>query len=490
MNLVELTLAVPAEERESHLQKMCAEDTGLFRQVWQYVQWEVRMKGFLLDPLGSSESDEQSFRPGDVLDGRFRILREVAQGGMGIVYEAWDDKLERRIALKRAKPGFQKRLPPEVRNASEISHPNVCKIFEIHTASLNEGEVDFITMEFLEGETLSEKLSRGISKEEAQSIALKVYAGLTAAHRNNVTQGDLKSSNGYLTTSADGTMRAVITDFGLARGREASPGTVQSEPTGGTPAYMAPELWKGHKPSLASDVYAFGVILNELILGQSPQGPEITAVDWSRARHVQKRPPGVTRKWDRIIARCLDPDPARRFRDAAEVTRAITPSVTRRLFFVGAAAILLAIGSSIVTYQNAQMPRKLVRLALLPFEVDTAAKPLSEGLLLDAGDRLSHVEPGSVSLTVVPLSDSLLNNVNQPREARTMLGATHSLSGKLTRQNGRILVDAYLTDTESLVQLNEWRGEYAEGELRNMPAALAGMVTGALKLAPLAKTVT
>ena len=217
MNLVELTLAVPAEEREVYLQKTCGGDTELFRQVWQYVQWEVRMKGFLLDPLGSSESDEQNFKPGDVLDGRFRILREVAQGGMGIVYEAWDEKLERRIALKRAKPGFHKRLPPEVRNASEISHPNVCKIFEIHTASLDEGDVDFITMEFLEGETLSEKLRRGLSKEEAQNIALQICAGLAEAHRNQVIHGDLKSNNVYLTTGADGKVRAVITDFGLAR---------------------------------------------------------------------------------------------------------------------------------------------------------------------------------------------------------------------------------------------------------------------------------
>ena len=108
MNLVERTLAIPAEEREAYLQKTCGGDTELFGQVWQYVQWEIRMKGFLLDPLGPTESDEQNFKPGDVLDGRFRILREVAQGGMGIVYEAWDEKLERRIALSAPNPVFRK----------------------------------------------------------------------------------------------------------------------------------------------------------------------------------------------------------------------------------------------------------------------------------------------------------------------------------------------------------------------------------------------
>jgi serine/threonine protein kinase/tetratricopeptide (TPR) repeat protein len=490
MNLVELTLAVPAEEREAYLQKTCGHDPELFRLVWEYVQGQLRMNGFLLDPLGSSESEEQNFKPGDVLDGRFRILREVAQGGMGIVYEAWDEKLERRIALKCAKPGFQKRLPPEVRNASEISHPNVCKIFEIHTASMDEGDVDFITMEFLEGETLSDRLRRGISKEEAQSIALQICAGLSEAHRNRLIHGDLKSNNIYLTTGTDGKIRAVITDFGLARKPEVSMGNLQSGVVAGTPSYMAPELFAGQKASLASDVYALGVILNELILGQFPRGPDVTELDWSQSRHVQKRPPGVNRKWDKVIARCLDPDPARRFRDAGEVTRALTPSVPRRLFFTTAAVILLAIVSNVVTYQNTQTPPKVVRLAVLPFEADAATKPLAEGLLLDTGNRLSHVKPGSGKLTLVPLGDSLQNNVDQPAQARTMLGATHSLSGKLKRENGHIVVSAYLTDTQSLVQLNEWRAEYGEGELQNMPVALAGMVTGTLKLAPLVQQPT
>ena len=345
-------------------------------------------------------------------------------------------------------------------------------------------------MEFLEGETLSDKIRRGISKDEAQSIALQICAGLAEAHRNRVIHGDLKSNNVYLTTGTDRKLRAVITDFGLARRPEVSMRSLQSDPVAGTPSYMAPELWKGHKASVASDVYALGVILNELILGQFPRGPDITAVDWNHSRHVQKRPRGVNRKWDRIIARCLDPDPARRFRDAAEVTRALTPSVSRRLFFASAAAILLVIVSNIVTYQNTQVPTKLVRLAVLPFEADADAKPLTEGLLLDTGNRLSHVKPGSGRLTLVPLSDSLQNNVGKPAQARTMLGATHSLSGKLRRENGRILVSAYLTDTQSLVQLNEWQAEYSESELQNMPLALAGMVTGTLKLLPVAQEVT
>src|SRR6202171_1569650 len=196
LSLVDLVLARRADEREACLRSACEDDPELFDQVWKYVQWDQRMNGFLLEPLYPPAYNEHPFEPGELLMERFRIVREVAQGGMGIVYEAVDQKLERRIALKCAKTGFRKRLPPEVRNAREISHPNVCKIFEIHTASAERGEIDFLTMEFLEGETLAERLRRGrLPEKEARTIARQLCAGLAEAHRKQVIHGDLKSNN-------------------------------------------------------------------------------------------------------------------------------------------------------------------------------------------------------------------------------------------------------------------------------------------------------
>src|SRR5437762_2048868 len=187
------------------------------------------MKGFLLEPLYPATPPERPFEPGQLVDDRFRIVNEVAEGGMGIVYEAVDEKLDRRIALKCAKTRFRKRLPPEVRNAREISHPNVCKIFEIHTASLPDGDIDFISMEYLEGETLTARLrSAPFPEKEAREIAQQLCAGLAEAHRCKVVHGDLKSSNVMLTKGPDGSTRAVITDFGLARPAETGQRTVQS----------------------------------------------------------------------------------------------------------------------------------------------------------------------------------------------------------------------------------------------------------------------
>src|SRR5437660_193520 len=200
MNLVELALARPPEYREAYLRSACSSDPQLLKEVWKYVQWEERMNGFLLEPLYPPVSSEDPFEPGQTLVNRFRIVRKVGEGGMAVVYEALDEKLDerlgRRIAIKCAKTGFRKRLPPEVGHAREIGHPNVCKIFEIHTASTDHGEVDFVTMEFLEGPTLAERLLEGaLPDQEARTIAQQLCAGLAEAHRNQVIHGDLKSNN-------------------------------------------------------------------------------------------------------------------------------------------------------------------------------------------------------------------------------------------------------------------------------------------------------
>ncbi len=193
MTLVEEALGRPESEREAYLRSACGSNAALFAEAWSYVQWEKRMQGFLLDPVRAAGEDRPPFEAGQILINRFRVVREVARGGMGIVWEAIDQKLDRRVALKCAKEGFGKQLPPEVRNAREISHPNVCKIFEIHTAATVDGEIDFISMEFLEGETLAERLRRGpLPESEARAIAQQLCSGLAEAHRNHLIHGDLK----------------------------------------------------------------------------------------------------------------------------------------------------------------------------------------------------------------------------------------------------------------------------------------------------------
>ena len=496
MNLVELALSQPPDTREAYLLAACAGDAELFSQVWDYVQWNHRMQDFLLEPLYPALSQYQ-FEPGELLADRFRIVREVAQGGMGIVYEANDERLGRRIALKCAKSGFNKRLPPEVRHASEISHPNVCKIFEIHTASTRGGEIDFLTMEFLDGETLAARLSRGrLPEAEARAIARQICAGLAEAHRNRVVHGDLKSNNVILTEHAGGGVRAVITDFGLARkppapaGNNAGSWTASAVSTasaagsseaGGTPDYMAPELWKGEKPSAASDVYALGVILYELASSQRPYPRELTWQD--RLKH---KPPPVGHGWDSILQRCLNPDPAKRFLDAGEVAAALEPSRALRWWLAAAAAVLLAAISGLITFQRATAPRESMSIAMLPLQAGPDAAALAEVVTHDAAAELAHLKGGKrARLTAIPLADATRRHVDSAAAARSALGATHVVSGTITREDGRVVLRAFLTDTRTQANSGDWKAEYAPGEVRYAAAALAAMVTASLHLPPL-----
>jgi tetratricopeptide (TPR) repeat protein/TolB-like protein len=487
MSLVEMALARPPDDREAYLQSACAGNSELFGQVWNYVESEQRMKGFLSDPLFPRALFDHPFEPGELLDGRFRIVRELAQGGMGIVYEAMDEKLERRIALKCAKIGFRKRLPPEVRNASEISHPNVCKIFEIHTASTQQGDIDFLTMEFLDGATLAERLRGGpLPQEEARTIALQLCAGLAEAHRNRVIHGDLKSSNVILTAGGGRACRAVITDFGLARSQEAFERSMQSGALGGTPEYMAPELWMGEKASIASDIYALGVILYELASGRRPVQPEGGTGDW-----LGWKPPAVHPKWDRILQRCLDPDPARRFRDADAVAQVLAPPRNRRWFLAAAAAAVLAAVTGTVTYQRATAPLESVRLAILPFESGDASGPVAGRFLRDVADQVGRLKGNKqTKLEVISLSNVLRRHADSVEKASAVLGATHVLRGTIEKEKDQLKLQAFLTDARSRVDLKEWRAQYGVAEERYIPVVLASMVTETFHLPPPALAAT
>ncbi len=473
MNLVELALGQPEQERRAYLQRACAGESKLFDQAWEYVQWESRMQGFLLEPLYSPPLNEHPFEPGELLDGRFRILREIAQGGMGVVYEAMDERLERRIAIKCAKTGFRKRLPPEVRHAREITHPNVCKIFEIHTARTPAGEIDFVTMEYLEGETLADRLKRGpLPEAEARAIARQLCSGLAEAHGKGVIHGDLKSNNVILTKVADGSTRSVITDFGMSRATEAAQSTLQSGPRGGTPDYMAPELLMGEKASVASDVYALGVMLHELVSGRKPAAGAAIAV------HP---------KWNAIVAKCLAADPKDRYANAAQIAQAFEPPRTRRWFLMAAAAVLVATITGVVTYQRATAPKEVVRLAMLPFTYSADLAPVAEAVFREASANLAKIRGGTkVRYSAVPLVEIQRAKVDTPEQAKAVFRATHILHGTLTKEEDRIVLRALLTDTRTGVNTKEWKTDYAPGQVRYIPVALAGFATGALHLPTLA----
>ncbi len=482
MSLVEKVLDQPAEDRERYARVVCDGDDTLFEEVWRYVTWDERMKGFLLEPVCRLPADEPALEPGEILEHRFRIIRRVAAGGMGVVYEAWDQKLDRRIAIKCAKAGFHARLSPEVRHASDINHPNVCKTWDIHTASAASGDFDFLTMEFIEGETLAERLREGaLPDKEARSIANQLCAGLAEAHRRQVIHGDLKSSNVLLAEGVDGA-RAAITDFGLARSWMPQDPSAAAGELGGTLDYMAPELLRHGAPSIASDIYALGVILHEIAVGHAPFASDVPVEE-----RLVRRPALLSHAWSNAIARCLETEPARRWASVPEVAKALVPFPRLRVFLT-AAAVVLAIAAGAFLYSREAAPAPAVRLAILPFAADAGSKSLSDGLLQDTADRLGRMKDGGEKLTVIPHRDAIRNRVDAPERAAALLGATHTLSGTITNANHRVSIHAVLTDARTRLQLKQWDAEYEPGELGSLPMALAGIVTGTLRLPPLAYT--
>lgn len=154
MTIVAMALRQPADQRDAYLRLVCGNDPELYCELAETVEWEQRMGSFLLHPMFAFKEFAPPFDPGQVISGRFEIIREIGEGGMGVVYQAFDRKRNQAIAIKAAKPGFHRLLSPELEGALKVRHPNICLVNEIHTAQTDHGEIDFLTMELLEGETL------------------------------------------------------------------------------------------------------------------------------------------------------------------------------------------------------------------------------------------------------------------------------------------------------------------------------------------------
>jgi eukaryotic-like serine/threonine-protein kinase len=234
-----------------------------------------------IEPLPGEDDSRAAgpvtFSTGELVADRYRIVRFIGQGGMGEVYEADDLELRLRLALKTVRPEIARdqqaieRFKREIRIARKVTHPNVCRIFDLghHRRAPSGHEIIFLTMELLLGETLAERVRRTgrMSTAEALPLAGQITAGLAAAHAAGIVHRDLKADNIILVLSQEGqqTPRARVTDFGLAYAG-AAPDRITDlstaiEGVAGTPAYMAPEQVEGGKVTAASDIYSLGIVL-------------------------------------------------------------------------------------------------------------------------------------------------------------------------------------------------------------------------------------
>jgi serine/threonine-protein kinase len=453
--------------------------------------------------------------------GHYQIVEKIGVGGMGEVYRARDTRLGRDVAVKvlpaefAADPERLKRFDREARATAALSHANILAVHDVGT----HGGAPYLVEELLEGESLKERLGRGsLGQGEALRIADEITKGLGVAHEKGIVHRDLKPSNVFLTR--DGTVK--ILDFGLAKLVPTVPPdeaeTVTAAMTAttalggvlGTVAYMAPEQARGRSVDQRADVFAFGVVLYEMLTGERPfKGT--TGTDLAAAilkDDPTPLPPGVPQSVAAIVTRCLAKDPDQRYQRSGEIraaleaaqSGAIPPRLSwlaarpRPRWLLVAAMALVAVVVVIVGLGPGGMGSRLfgtagsgrkIRMAVLPFanlSGDPEQEYLSDGLTQETISQLGRLHPESLSV-IARTSVMRYKKTDTPidRIGRE-LGVDYVLEGSARKEGGRVRVSAELIQVKDQTQLWAASFERDMSGILALQSDVAQNVAGALAL--------
>jgi serine/threonine protein kinase/tetratricopeptide (TPR) repeat protein len=368
----------------------------------------------------------------------YKILSKLGEGGMGIVYKAEDTKLKRTVALKFLSPELtrdekaKERFVHEAQAASALDHPNICTIHEIDETE--EGQT-FIAMACYEGESLKARIERGpVELDRALDIAIQMVQGVSKAHERKIIHRDIKPANVLVTM--DGLVK--IVDFGLAKlgGRTK---LTRTGMTPGTVSYMSPEQLRGDEVDARSDIWALGVVLYEMVTGETPfRGEYEQAMSYSiineDPRPIRSRRPEVPVEVERVIERALSKDVSERYQSAVEMF-GVLQSLKRRLTCSSAGA-------------SQGDPGLVPSIAVLPFvnlSADKENEYFSDGLAEDIIDALTQV-PG-LRVMARTSSFSFRGKEVDVREIGARLKVEHILEGSVRRAGNRLRVTAQLVKT-------------------------------------------
>ncbi len=462
----------PAEEREAFLRAQCGGDHALLEEATSLLA-KVGSEDALLPQDGrglvgsllAADRATVGLAPG-VVFGHYRIERLLGVGGMGEVYLARDDRLQRKVALKLLSgcldldPRMVERFRKEALAASALRHPHIPVVFE---AGVQDGR-HFIAAEYIEGETLSQRLRRGppLDWRAAAGIAETVARALAAAHASGIVHRDVKPGNILL----DALGRPHLVDFGIAKairaptdaGDSGSALTVAGAQLG-TPGYMAPEQFFGEDVGPTADVWSLAAVLYEMVTGKPPAaGTQAT-----RARR------GVPVQLGAVLEQALREDPRKRFPDAGALADALA-AATRcvwcarlsayRGWLLALAAAMAAAGVLLSgSLWRIAGPPGPPSLAVLPFEnlsADRSDDYFALGIEDEMLTRLARVS-GLRVLDRHASERAVKSGVNLSRLA-DQLGVGHVLEGSVQRQDGRVLVHVRLIDAAT--QAQQWAERY------------------------------
>ena len=369
--------------------------------------------------------------PTPVSIGPYRIVRPLGHGGMGEVSLAYDDRLKRHVALKTlitVKDDSRAALLHEARAVAALSHPGIAAIFDI----IEDGDRDYIVMEYVEGDTLAARLRDGpLQPDEASDIGIQICDALSAAHAQHIIHRDLKPGNIIVGPGN----RAKILDFGLARRNltatavTAAASSVVGGNLAGTVGYIAPEQMLGKPIDQRCDIYSLGAVLFEMFTGRRPflerdglaYALAATRQPAPDAQSVNASVGGATAS---VLARALATDPADRYRDASEVARDLRAAsvgatltlplqrVTRRASWRTSAAIagltimiVAALGyvrwpPRAIPAGTAEAPSVMAILPVMSFDAHDTTEAIGAGIAATVFSNLS----GTSGLNVIPLS--------------------------------------------------------------------------------------
>ena len=402
--------------------------------------------------------------------GAYRVTRKLGEGGMGVVYAAVDEKLDRQVAVKTirelgADGPARDRFWREARAAAAISHPNVCQLYEI----AEDGDQLFLVMELLEGEALSDRLASGpLAPSEATAVLLPMLEALGVLHARGIVHRDLKPSNVFLTPYG-----VKLLDFGLARSvMDDAAATVANLTMAGqvvgTPAYMAPEQLGGDAVDVRADLFAAGVLLFEMVAGRAPFSGASTLATMHAV--LYERAPALTgsaavEAIDRVITRALAKRPDDRFQTAAEMADAVRGAETGQ--------------------HTGEMARAVTvtRMVVLPFRVvppDDDTEVLAVGLADALTDSLSGLE----SLVVrSPLAAAGFDaRAPDLKAIATTLEVDAVLTATLMRAGDQLRVTAQLVEAPSGTVRWSDRSQTSLGDLFALQDEIARHIVSSLSV--------
>jgi len=462
--LYDAALDIPREKRDAFVREACHGDERLRAALETLLERNDETTGTLDQPLVNLEEllaePKRAFADGELVLSRFKIVRRLGWGGMGEVYEAEDHFLRGvNVALKTilpsvaGDPDLRKRFEREVLLAREAVHPNLCPIHTIFHCDDPPPGFLFLTMKLLPGRTLARRLQQPppLTSEEGLAILRQASLGIAAVHAAGIIHRDIKPNN-IMVNGSGPNLRLWITDFGLARAYETESTASSVGTVAGTPGYIAPELFLGHPPSQASDLFALGVVLHEVFTGQKPIPiPGTHSYSVSPGLTTPKVPaPSV-----RLITECLQDDPQRRCTAFAEALEIIDPRFdrsrytgrsrqfwTRRRFATAAAAGVCAVAGGAWWKRDElddlwhPLPQKrFVALLNWPKTSDSRLTPMLTGVLSAIKRELSRLEAFDRDLFVISPADSQedmsqivaaarLKEICDPLGANLVLGAS------------------------------------------------------------------